>query len=313
MELQFLGTGAGVPAKHRNVSSIALKLLAEINEVWLFDCGEGTQMQILKTAIRPRKIKKIFITHLHGDHIFGLPGLLSSRSFQGGEEKALSDVDIYGPVGIRAFVQNTLKFSSTHLAYKIRYHEIQEPCILLESDKFKVTTLPLEHGVACFGYRIVEKDHEGELQVEKLKEKNIPPGPIYAKIKAGEVVELADGRIIDGKDYVGEKRAGRIVTILGDTRFTENAKKLAEYADVFVHEATYEKGQEKMARKHYHSTTTQAALIAKEAQAKKLLLTHISARYMMKDQKRLVMQAQEIFPNTQMMRDLEEVEIPFER
>lgn len=102
MELQFLGTGAGVPAKHRNVTSIALKLLDERNEVWLFDCGEGTQMQILRTTIRPRKIGKIFITHLHGDHIFGLPGLISSRSFQGGD----TPLEIYGPKGIEEYIKS---------------------------------------------------------------------------------------------------------------------------------------------------------------------------------------------------------------
>ena len=115
MEIQFLGTGAGVPAKHRNVTGIALKLLDERNAVWLFDCGEGTQLQILKSSIRPRKIEKIFITHLHGDHIFGLPGLLSSRSFQGGTEP----LEIYGPVGIADFVKTSLRVSQSRLFLKI--------------------------------------------------------------------------------------------------------------------------------------------------------------------------------------------------
>ena len=115
MELEFLGTGAGVPAKHRNVSSIALKLLDECNAVWLFDCGEGTQLQILRTTIRPRKIEKIFITHLHGDHIFGLPGLISSRSFQGGDNQPIT---IYGPPGIEQYINASLKYSKSNLLYK---------------------------------------------------------------------------------------------------------------------------------------------------------------------------------------------------
>ncbi|MFD3173275.1 MBL fold metallo-hydrolase, partial [Streptococcus agalactiae] len=115
MEIQFLGTGAGQPAKARNVSSLVLKLLDEINEVWMFDCGEGTQRQILETTIKPRKVKKIFITHMHGDHVFGLPGFLSSRAFQANEEQ--TDLDIYGPVGIKSFVMTGLRTSGSRLPY----------------------------------------------------------------------------------------------------------------------------------------------------------------------------------------------------
>ena len=124
MQLQFLGTGAGQPSKARNVSSLVLKLLEEINEVWMFDCGEGTQHQILETTIKPRKISKIFITHLHGDHIFGLPGFLSSRSFQANEEQ--TDIEIYGPKGIKNFVMSSLRVSGSRLPYRIDFHEFDE-------------------------------------------------------------------------------------------------------------------------------------------------------------------------------------------
>src|SRR5690625_940048 len=133
MELKFLGTGAGVPSKNRNVSSIALSLLQEINSVWLFDCGEATQHQILHTTIKPRKINNIFITHLHGDHIFGLPGFLSSRSFQGGEDL----LTIYGPAGLKQFIDTCLNISETHLQYDINIEEISEGTIL-EDDTFIV-------------------------------------------------------------------------------------------------------------------------------------------------------------------------------
>ncbi|MDR0690679.1 MAG: ribonuclease Z [Streptococcaceae bacterium] len=310
MELQFLGTGAGVPVKHRNVMSVALKLLQERNAVWIFDVGEGTQMQILHTSIRPRKIEKIFITHLHGDHLFGLPGLLSSRSFQGGEEK-LSSLTIYGPAGIKKFVKTTLSISMTRVNYEIDFYEI--PKVggkIFADDQFEISALPLEHGVLSFGYRVEEKSQEGRLQVNRLQKLGIPFGPLFGKLKKGEKVTLTDGRVLDGKDFVGEKKPGRTLVIIGDTRKSEQAISLAKDADVLVHEATFEDGKEKKARRYFHSTTTQAAEIAKAAGVQKLILTHYSARYSNQDLKLLRKQAQEIFAEVITVKDLDEIEIP---
>ncbi len=309
MEIQFLGTGAGVPSKQRNVTGIALKLLDERNAVWLFDCGEGTQQQILNTTIRPRKIEKIFITHLHGDHIFGLPGLLSSRSFQSGE----GTLEIYGPKGIRSFILTSLKVSETHLKYQIKFIEIEEPGLIFEDHGFKVYCEELDHRIKCYGYRVVEADFQGELLVDKLKELNIPSGPIYKRIKNGEICELKDGRVIDGKDFIGESRDGRIVTILGDTRVHPNSLKLAQDADVLVHESTFSHEESKMAKSYYHSTSTQAASIAKDAKVKQLLLTHISARYLGKAVYDLENEAKSVFPNTKIVRDFDVIEIPLKR
>ncbi|MBO1306963.1 ribonuclease Z [Enterococcus sp. 669A] len=305
MELEFLGTGAGVPAKHRNVSSIALKLLAERNAIWLFDCGEGTQMQILRTSIRPRKIEKIFITHMHGDHIFGLPGLLSSRSFQGGDE----ELELYGPPGIEKFVKTALQVSQTRLSYPIRYIEVKEG-IIFKDKQFSVECRLLDHGIDSYGYRVVEADHEGTLQVEKLEALGIPAGPVYGQIKQGKTVTLKDGRVIDGQDFIGQKKQGRIVTIFGDTRYTPVSMELAKNSDVMVHESTFRKDEEKMARAYFHSTTKQAARVAKKAQVKQLVLTHISARYLTKDALELEKEAQEIFKATKIAKDFDIVEIP---
>ncbi|HCM89931.1 MULTISPECIES: ribonuclease Z [Vagococcus] len=309
MEIQFLGTGAGVPSKQRNVTGIALKLLDERNAVWLFDCGEGTQQQILNTTIRPRKIEKIFITHLHGDHIFGLPGLLSSRSFQNGE----GTLEIYGPKGIRNFILTSLKVSETHLKYQIKFIEIEESGLVFEDQGFKVYCEELDHRIKCYGYRVVEADFQGELLVDKLKEMNIPSGPIYKRIKNGEICELKDGRVIDGKDFVGDSRDGRIVTILGDTRIHPNSLKLAQDADVLVHESTFSHDESKMAKSYYHSTSTQAATIAKDANVKQLLLTHISARYLGKAVYDLENEAKSVFLNTKIVRDFDMIEIPLKR
>lgn len=307
MEIQFLGTGAGVPAKHRNVTGIALKLLDERNAVWLFDCGEGTQLQILRSSIRPRKIEKIFITHLHGDHIFGLPGLLSSRSFQGGDEP----LEIYGPVGVTDFVKTALRISQSKLAYPLKFIEVTpESDVIFKDKQFTVRCKLLDHRIQSYGYRIEEADHEGELQVAKLQALGIPSGPLYGKLKKGETV-LFEDQEINGQDFVGQPKAGRIVTILGDTRKTPNSELLAEKADLLVHESTFNKNEEQLAKEYYHSTTHQAAEVAKNAQVKQLVLTHISARYLSKDIIQLENEAKEIFARTKVVKDLDCIDIPF--
>lgn len=309
MQLEFLGTGAGSPSKQRNVTSVALKLLEELNEIWLFDAGEATQHQILHTTIRPRKVTKIFITHLHGDHIFGLPGFLSSRSFQGGNEP----LTIYGPVGIKKFVMTALQVSESRLSYPLKFVEIDHSQELFNERGFKVTTMSLDHKIACYGYRIEEADHPGELQVDKLRQDNIPSGPIYGQLKAGKTVKLDDGRVIDGKNYIGKPQPGRIIVILGDTRQTPNAVVLAHKADVLVHESTFAKNEAKMAHNYYHSTSLQAAEVAKQAGVKKLLLTHISARYTGKAAYQLAYQVRDVVPDTRVVNDFDVIDVPFKK
>lgn len=305
MQLEFLGTGAGSPGKFRNVTSVALKLLDETNEIWLFDCGEATQHQILKTNIKPRKIDKIFISHLHGDHIFGLPGFLSSRSNQGGN----SELTIYGPTGIKDFVMTSLRVSETKLSYRINFIDIKDG-IIFENKNYIVKARELDHRIKSYGFRVSEKDHPGELLVEKLKELAIPSGPIYGEIKQGKQVTLADGTIIEGKDFIGQPQPGRVVTILGDTRQTNNIEILAKDADALVHESTFGKQEGNLARNYYHSTNVQAARIARKSHAKQLLLTHISARYTGKLEHQLEKEAREIFPQTKVVRDFDIVDIP---
>lgn len=304
LEITFLGTGAGMPAKNRNVSSIALKHL-ENGSIWLFDCGEATQHQILHTSLKPRKIEKIFITHLHGDHIFGLPGLLGSRSFQGG----LSDLTVYGPPGIRDYIDISLQVSQTHLKYPLKIVEITEG-IIFEDEQFLVEARLLDHAISSFGFRITEKDKPGTLDATQLMAEGIMPGPIYQRLKNGEIITLDDGRTIAGHDYLGPDQKGRIITILGDTRPCTNALKLADSADLLVHEATFAAGSEGMATEYFHSTTTQAAQLAKEAGVKMLCLNHISSRYLKEQSKQLLEEAKGIFPNTVIASDFFELAVP---
>lgn len=311
MELEFLGTGAGSPAKTRNVTGIALKLLEEINEVWLFDVGEGTQHQILRTTIRPRKISRIFITHLHGDHIFGLPGFLSSRSFQGAQKS--EPLTIYGPKGIQDFVLTSLRVSQTKLSYKINFVVLDEEKTIFENERFLVVAKHLDHRIECFGFRIEEKDYPGELLVDRLRAAHVPSGPLYGQLKAGKTVKLQDGRVIKGQDYLGTPKKGRTVTILGDTRQTANIALLAQNADVLVHESTFARNEDQLAYNYYHSTCIQAARVAKHANVKKLILTHISARYVGQRANLLEKDARKIFKNTKLANDFDVFKVPFSK
>ena len=309
MKIQFLGTGSGVPSTNRNLSCIALKLLDERNDIWLFDCGEGTQQRILRTTLKPRKVNKIFITHLHGDHIFGLPGFLSSRAFQGGD----TPLTIYGPKGIKDFVLTSLRVSQSHLRYPIFFHEIEEDGVVFEDKTFKVTCAKLAHGMPSYGFRIEEADYVGELLVEKLKADNIPAGPLYGKLKNGQTVTLPDGRTVNGNDYIGPSVKGRTVTILGDTKRTPASIQLAMNSDVLVHESTFSKDNQKIARDYFHSTCVDAAKVAKESNSSQLYLTHISSRYVGKEQAQLQNDAQAIFPNSTLVHDYDEFDIPLSK
>lgn len=303
MQLLFLGTGAGMPSKMRNTSSLALKLLEERGTVWLFDCGEAAQHQILHTTVKLRKIEKIFITHMHGDHIFGLPGLLGSRSFQGGDEP----LGIYGPPGIREFVETVLRLSRTHLTYDISYHELDGKTVF-EDETMVVEAAELDHAIPSWGYRITQKPLPPKLQIEKAAALGVPKGPLLAKLKNGEDVLLEDGRTVRSEDVTDAQQPGFVVAILGDTRFCENAVALGKDADVLVHEATFDSDTQKLAADYGHSTFLDAARTGSLAGAKTVIANHISARFLPEDDKRLIAQVKDVHADFHIARDLLEFE-----
>jgi ribonuclease Z len=299
VELYFLGTGAGMPSKQRNVTAIALNLLAERGVYWLFDCGEGTQQQILHSPVKLGRSEKLFVTHLHGDHIYGIPGLLTSRSYLGGD----TPFTIYGPRGIRSFVENALTISAAHLSYPLSIVEIEQEGILFEEDDFKVEAARLEHRVESFGYRVVEQNQPGKLMLDKLKELGIKSGPVYGELKRGKTVVLEDGRTLHGADYVGPAIQGRKITVLGDTRYCKGAVYLASDADVLVHEATFAMDRQELAYAYDHATSVDAARTAQEAGAHVLIMTHISSRYTHEEAVQLLLEAQHIHPKSYMAQD----------
>lgn len=301
MELTFLGTGAGMPSARRNVSSIVLDLQAECGSSWMFDCGEGTQHQLIKSHLKPGRIDRLFVTHLHGDHLFGIPGFLSSRSHLGGD----GPLTLYGPAGIEAFVRTALGVSDSHLGYELHIVELNEEGVVFEDEQFVVEARRLAHRIESFGYRIVERDTPGALQAERLRAAfGQLHGPLLGKLKRGETVVLADGTQVNGALYVDPPRKGRVVAVLGDTAPCRNAELLATGADLLVHEATFLAELRDKALSFGHSTSVDAARTALAAGAKQLLLTHISSRYAEEGEAALLAEARSLFAETQVAKDL---------
>ena len=312
MQVTFLGTSSGVPTRARNVSAVALRL-PQRAEMWLFDCGEGTQHQFLRSDLRLSQLRRIFITHMHGDHVFGLPGLLASLGLSGNSN---TGIDLYGPDPLEGFLQGALRNSSTRIGYPLKVHRSRPAAetgtVLFEDDELLVRCTPLTHRVPAYAYRVDQKPLAGRFDVARARELGIPPGPIYAQLKRGESVELDDGRLIDGRDLCGPDRDGVSIVYCTDTVFSEAAVNLALGADLLIHESTFAHEEAEMAFQKQHSTSTMAAQTAAEAGVGRLVLTHLSPRYapgnaVTADD--LLAEAQAIFPNTVLARDFMQLDV----
>ena len=311
MNITFLGTSSGVPTLTRNVSSLALKL-SQKSDIWLFDCGEGTQHQLMKSNLKSSQIKKIFITHMHGDHIYGLPGLLATLGLSGNSD----GIELYGPSDLKDFVISALRNSFCKLSFPITFFKVEEYAStdknIYEDDQIRVKCASLKHRLPAYGYRVNEKDKPGRFDIEKAKKLKIPPGPIYGKLQCGEVIKLPDGRTFNGSDFCGETRKGNSFVYCTDTIFSDSAVKLSKNTDLLVHESTFSEKDETMAHEKLHSTTIMAAKTALLSNAKKLILTHLSPRYTPKSSIRpsdLLAEARNIFPNTYLASDFFTTEI----
>ncbi|XXD08818.1 ribonuclease Z [Klebsiella sp. R445] len=299
MELTFLGTSAGVPTRTRNMTSIVLNLQQPTAaEMWLFDCGEGTQHQFLDTPYHPGKLNKIFITHLHGDHLFGLPGLLCSRSMQGNS----LPLTLYGPTGLKEFVETALRLSGSWTDYPLTIVEVG-PGLVFDEGGYRVSAFALNHPVECYGYRIEEHARPGTLDSARLVADGVPPGPLFQRLKQGETVELEDGRLIDGSQYLGPATPGKKLAIFGDTAPCDAALELARGVDLMVHETTLEQAMAEKANSRGHSSSQQAAALARDAGVRMFIATHFSSRYDAEGCQRLLTECRELFPRTLLAED----------
>ncbi|WP_405305816.1 ribonuclease Z [Methanobrevibacter sp.] len=293
MEVTFLGTSSAVHSKDRNHPSIAAKAFGD---VFLFDCGEGTQRQILFTNVSPMKISKIFITHFHGDHILGLPGLLQSMSLNGRESK----LTVYGPRGLNKIKDAIYSFGYCAIEYPVEFIEIGTG-IIEETDEYVIKAQSVRHNVPSLAYSIEEKKKPRFLR-EKAIELGVPVGPAFGKLHNGEEVEI-DGKIIKPEQVLGPPRKGIKLTYSGDTRPCEEMIMFAKDSTLLIHESTFIQKEAQNAEDYGHSTSQDAAFVARESNSEKLIITHISTRYGEEYAQIMLKEAQEIFENTELARD----------
>lgn len=299
MEIIFLGTSSAVHSKERNHPSIALKAFGDI---MLFDCGEGTQRQILFTKVSPMKISKIFITHYHGDHILGLPGLLQSMSLHGRESK----LTIYGPHGLNNIKNAIYSLGYCAIDFPVEFVETDSG-IVEETDEYVITAQRVRHNVPTLAYSIEEKKKPRFLR-EKAIELGVPVGPAFGRLHNGEEVEV-NGKIIKPEQVLGEPRKGIKITYSGDTRPCEEIISLAQDSTILIHESTFINKDNTNAEEHAHSTSIDAAYTARYSNSKELILTHISTRYGEEYANIMLKEAREIFENTRIAKDLMEIEL----
>ena len=297
IDVTLLGTGSAIPTAKRNHPGTLVKYKAE---TMLFDCGEGIQRQFRKAKLNPMRLTRLFITHWHGDHILGIPGLLNTLQLNNYEKT----LEVYGPKGTKKFMDLMMKIFVHRGKIKINVHEISKGKAIDESDFF-VEVFPMEHHTPSIAYRFVEKD-KLRINKDKLKKLKLPHTNKIAKLVQGKDVVI-NGKKVKSKN-ITYKQLGKKIGIIMDTRLNSNMVKIAKNVDLMICESSFMDLDSKIAKEYYHMTASQAAGIAKKAKAKKLVLIHISQKYTLKE-KNLLGEAKKIFKNTILGEDLMNFEV----
>lgn len=302
MDLQviFLGTAGSIPTIQRALPAVAVK---RKNELFLFDCGEGVQRQMIRAKVGFHKNTKVFITHMHGDHVLGLPGLLQTMALLDRREK----LEIYGPIGTKAFIEaieETVQFART---FPITVKEIVREGTVYEAEEYTVQAAKANHVIDAWAYALLEKPRPGRFNQEKARKLGVPEGPLWSKLQHGESVNLPNDKKVRPEDVLGKPRPGRKIVYTGDTRPIRALAKLAKNADLLIHEATLGDELKERADEDGHSTPSEAAEIAKKAKVKRLILTHLSARYKKPDT--LLEQARKTYKNVTVAEDFMRIEL----
>jgi ribonuclease Z len=301
MQLVFLGTSSATPTPERGLSSVAL---LRGSELLLFDAGEGMQRNFIKAGLGMNRKMKVFISHMHADHCVGLLGLLQTMALQGREK----GVDIYGERRVREFLVENMRIINFGLGFDVNIHTIEQEGLVVNEEDYEVRCCSAKHSVPSFAYYLQEFDRPGKFDVAAAKKMGIPEGELFSELQHGKDIQY-EGRLIRSAEVVGPARRGRKIGISGDTRPTEGLAQFFKGCDVLIFESTYSEDKKQKAIENSHSTAAEAAAVARSAGAKRLFLTHFSARY--EETSMLVKEASSVHPNVQAAEDLQTVDIPY--
>ncbi|MFA6451616.1 MAG: ribonuclease Z [bacterium] len=302
MRIIFLGTSGGLPTPRRSLPSVAV---LRDGEMMLFDCGEGTQTQIMRKGLGFGRLSKIFISHLHGDHLSGLMGLLMSLTLLEHE----TPLDIYGPPQLAPFYDSLVRDINLRTKFPVTIKTAEPGCVVREED-YIIEAAPVRHSSPCLAFALQEKMRPGRFDLDHARELGIPEGPLFGRLQKGEQITLDDGRVIASPDVLGPARKGRRIVYVTDTMCHPPIIPFCRDADLLIHEGMFTNDMEDEARLRKHCTAAQAAFIAREAGAKRLVLVHLSARH--GDTNPLRDEARAVFPGALVAHDLMEIEIPYE-
>ncbi|HEU5279963.1 MAG TPA: ribonuclease Z [Gaiellaceae bacterium] len=299
LDLVFLGTAGSMPTAQRAPAAV---LLRRGGDRLLFDCGEGTQRQLLRSSVGLVELPEIFVTHFHADHVLGLPGMLKTFALRGRELPLV----VYGPRGLTDFL-GSLKRVIGKLSYELRLVELEAGDVL-EREDHRIATFAVSHGVSALGWSLIEATRPGRFDVAGADALGVPNGPERGTLQRGEAVTLDGGDTVTPAQVLGPPRPGRKIVLTGDTASTDGIVEAAWEADVFVTEATFAGEEEERARETNHQTATQAAGVAQRANVRLLALTHLSPRYFGPE---IAQEARELFPDTVVPKDFDVVEVPY--
>ncbi len=296
----FLGTSGSVPTLKRSLPAVVVQCP---RDQWMFDCGENVQRQMMQAKVSFHRKMKVFITHLHGDHVLGLPGLLQTMALMDRKEP----VEVYAPKGLKEFLVCTKETLNFGLTYPVTINEILSEGVVCDENEYLVMATKSNHSVDGYTYAFIEKPRPGKFFPKQAIALGVPAGELWSKLQRGEEVTSKDGKTVKANDVMGPPRRGRKIIYTGDTKPFEWFGKFAEEADLVIHDCTFDDSLAEKAETDGHSTPSQAAGQAKAANAKKLVLSHISARY--PDATLLLEQAKKVFPNTILAEDCMELEL----
>lgn len=304
MEAFILGCGGMMPLPYRHLTSV---LLRREGDLFLFDCGEGTQVSLRRLNLKWKKIDAIFISHTHADHVTGLPGILMLNA----QVDRTEPLYIYGPPKIKEYVETSRRVLDMYINYPIVVKEIEAPCVVHSGKDSYIRAFPLDHTKICVGYTLEELDRPGEFNPEKARELGVPVGPLWAQLQQGFEVKAADGSIVKPEQVLGQKRSGRKFSFVTDTLYKASIANEVRGSDLLVCEGMFENELIDQAKEKKHMTAAQAATIARDAEVRRMCMIHYSPRYTDRELDKLLQEAKEVWPKAELSRDRMNIEIPY--